>query len=196
MIVVGLTGNLSSGKSEAAKVLKKMGAKIIDADQIARKLTAKGAPVYKAVVKIFGEDFLTKKKDLDRRKLALRVFWHPKELRKLQILIHPGVILEAYKVIEKEKDRKGVLVLDVPLLFESRMEKMVDLTVVVTAPNETMLARAQKKGVPRSLAEKILASQWPLSKKEKLADFVIENNGTLVGLAARVKKIYNELKKV
>ena len=196
MIVVGLTGNLASGKSAVAGVFKKLGAKIIDADAIAKKLIAKGTPLYKAVLKIFGDDFLTKNKNINRRKLAWHVFTHPKELKKLNILIHPGVIIEVYKTIEKEKNKKGVLVLDVPLLFESRMEKIVAATVVVSSGEKAMLARAAKRGVPNGLAKKILASQWPLSKKEKKADYVIENNGTLAELEEKAKKVYGLIKEI
>ena len=193
MIIVGLTGNLASGKSEAAKAFATLGARVIDADILARKLTQKGTPIYKAVVKIFGEEFLEKNKDIDRRKLAWHVFSDPKKLKKLNILVHPGVILEAYKIIESVKGKKGVLVLEVPLLFESRMDKMVDFRIVVTSSKKAMLTRAERKGVPRVLAEKILASQWPLSRKAKLADYVIANDGTPAELRAAVKKIYSKI---
>ena len=196
MIVVGLTGNLASGKSAAAGIFKKLGAKVLDADQVAKKLTQKGTPLYKAIVKIFGTAYLTDTKDLDRRRLAWHVFTRPKELKKLNILIHPGVIVEAFKAIEKEKGKKGMLVLDVPLLFESHMEKIVDVTVVVKSDRETTLKRAAKRGVPKKLAKKILASQWPLSKKSKLADYVVENNGTPAELEAQIKKVYGEIRKI
>ena len=190
MIVVGLTGNLASGKTGAAKVFKKLGAKVLDADAAAKKLTQKGTPIYKAILKLFGESFVGRSGELDRRKLAWHVFAHPGALKKLNILIHPGVIMEAYKAIEAVKDKEGMLVLDVPLLFESHMEKLVDVTVVVRANEKAMLSRAAKRGVPRSLALKILASQWPLSKKAKLADYVIDNNGSPAQLEAAVRKIY------
>ena len=195
MIVVGLTGNLASGKGASAKIFKKLGARVLDADAAARKLTRKGTPLYRAIVKIFGKTFLEKGGQLDRRKLAWHVFSHPGDLNKLNILIHPGVIFEAYKAIEAGKRKKGVLVLDVPLLFESHMERMVDVTVVVKSSRERMLARAVKRGVPRPLAQKILASQWPPARKAALADFVIENNGSLARLEAGVKKVYREINK-
>ena len=193
MIVVGLTGSLASGKSQAAEVFKKLGAKILDADQAARKLTKKGTPLYKAIVKIFGTGFLGKNRELDRRRLAWHVFARRRELKKLNILIHPGVIMQAYKEIEKQKDKKGLLVLDVPLLFESRMEKLVDVTVVVKSDVSKILERAERKGVPRELARKILATQWPVSKKAKLADYVVDNNGSPAELETQIRKIYGEL---
>ena len=103
--------------------------------------------------------------------------------------------MEVYKILESVRGKKGVLVLEVPLLFESRMDKMVDFRIVVTSGRAAMLARAARKGVPRTLAEKILASQWPLSRKAKLADYVISNDGTPIQLRAAVKKVHREITK-
>ena len=194
MIVVGLTGNLASGKSEASKILKKLGAMIVDADAVAQKLTAQGTPIHRAIRKIFGDGFFTRSGQLNRRKLAWHVFSHPNDLKKLNTLIHPGVIVELYRVLEKERRKKGVLVLSVPLLFESRMEKLADWTVLIASDTPTMLARASARGVPPLLAKKILASQWPMARKEKAVDFVIDNNGTLAQLAVKLKKVYHEIK--
>ncbi len=194
MIVVGVTGNLASGKSQVTQLFKNMGAKGIDADAIAKKITRKGTPIYKALLKVFGKFCLSKNNEIDRRKLAQHVFSNPAELKKLNILTHPGVILEICKAIEKVKNKKGLLVLDVPLLFESRMEKLVDVTVVVRSSEKQMLMRAQRRGVPRVLAKKILASQWPSSRKVKLADYVIENEGSLKELETEVKKTWEKIK--
>ena len=193
MIVVGVTGNLASGKSQVTELFKKRGARVIDADLLAKKIMRQGTPIHRAVVKVFGEKFLSKNGQIDRRKLAWHVFSNPRELKKLNILTHPGVILEVYKVIEEERNKKGVLVLDVPLLFESHMEKIVDVTVVVRSDEEQMLSRASRRGVPRELAKNILASQWPVSRKAKLADFTIENDGSLAKLEAKVKKVYEKI---
>lgn len=195
MIIVGLTGNLASGKSEAAKYFKKKGAHVVDADETARKLTRKGQPLFKAIVKIFGKTFADKRGQLDRKKLGRHVFSHPKDLKKLNVLVHPSVILEIYKEIEKRRSKKGLLVLDVPLLFESKMEKLADFTVVVKASEASMLSRASRRGIPSDLARKILAAQWPMMKKAKLADFVIDNNGTSKELEQQVNRVTAEILK-
>ncbi len=196
MIVIGLTGNLASGKSEAARLFKKLGAEVFDADQAAKDAVQRGTPIYKAIVKIFGAEYLGRDGQLDRKKLAWHVFSHPKELKKLDVLIHPGVIFESLKRIERTRDRKGVLVLDVPLLFESKMENLADFTVVVGAKRSILLARAKKKGLPESLAKKILSTQWPLRRKVRLADFIIENNGTLKDLEKKVREIFEKIKRI
>jgi dephospho-CoA kinase len=193
LIVVGVTGSLASGKSQVADLFRKHGAKVFDADKAAKAALRRGKSAYKAVVQIFGEDFLLKSKEVDRRKLAIHVFSHPKDLKKLNILLHPGVIFESLKVIEALKNKKGILVLDVPLLFESKMERLVDIVVVVRSSKNKMIERAVKKGMPEDLAKKVLSSQWPIEKKAKLADFVIENEGSLAGLERQVKNIIKEI---
>ena len=189
MIVVGLTGNLASGKSEAAKVFMKKGARVIDADEIARKLTQKNVALKSAIAKMFGRAFVKKGGRIDRRKLAWHVFSNPRDLKKLNVLVHPSVIIEIYKQLEKFRAKKGVVILDVPLLFESKMEKLADFTVVVKASEASMLSRASRRGIPAALARKILAAQWPAMKKARLADFVIDNNGSAEDLERRVHQV-------
>ena len=193
MIIIGVTGSYASGKSEAAKVFKKRGAKVFDADIAARKAIQKGKPAYKAILKIFGKSYLTRNGEIDRKKLAWHVFSRPDDLRKLDILIHPGVIFECFRMIEQSRRKKGILVLDVPLLFESKMESLADFTVLVCAQKGKMIARAKKKGVPADLTKKILSTQWPLKKKKNLADFVIENNGTRADLEKQVLGVMEKI---
>ena len=195
MTVVGLTGNLASGKTLAAQHFKKKGAQVIDADEIARDLTQHNAKLKAAILKIFGKEFSSGKGQIDRKKLAWHVFSHPKELKKLNTIVHPSVIVEIYKRIEKFRSKKGLVVLDVPLLFESKMEKLADFTVVVKASESNMLSRASRRGIPSVLARRILAAQWPVMKKARLADFVIDNDGTAEELARRVKHGVDEILK-
>ena len=194
MIVVGVTGSLASGKSGAARIFKKLGAEVFDADLSAKRITRKGTPIHRAIVRIFGKSYLKKNGELDRQKLALRVFNHPGDLKKLNVLIHPGVIFDFLERVKKSKGKKKMWVLDVPLLFESKMETIADVTVVISAKESVILRRAEKRGYPEKLARKILGSQWPLSKKEALADFVIDNNGTVKQLEKRVKRVFNLIK--
>ncbi len=194
MIVVGITGGLASGKSEVTKIFKKIGAMVFDADQAAKAAVKKGKPAYRAIIKIFGPGYLGKNKEIDRKKLARYVFDHPGALHKLNILIHPTVIFDCLNVIEKFRGKRGILALDVPLLFESKMESLGDFTVVVSSKETLLLKRAARKGIPKDLARKILASQWPLKKKEKLADFVVRNNGSPKDLEKQVREIFGKLK--
>lgn len=193
MITVGLTGVLASGKTETAKLFQKHGAKIFDADKAAKRLLQKGRPLQKAVVTIFGRRFLRKDGELDRKKLAAYVFARPRELKKLNILIHPGVIFESLQFVRRRHRQEGVLVLDVPLLFESKMERLVDFTVVVSSPQRKIFSRAAERGLSPALTRKILSAQWPLRKKEKAADFVIRNDGDLSQLRREVRRVFGEI---
>ena len=194
MIVIGVTGNLASGKSEVARILKRKGAEVFDADLAAKRVVGIGLPVYKAIVKIFGKTCLNKDKTLNRRKLAERVFSHSADLKKLNTLTHPGVIFECFKMIERTKNKKGILVLDVPLLYESKMENLADFTVVIDASQKNILRRTKRNGLPADLTRRILSTQWPLAKKAKRADFVIENNGTLKQLEKKVWEVVEKIK--
>jgi len=194
MIVVGVTGSLASGKTEAANFFRKLGARVFDADLFSHEATRKRKPLYRAIVKLFGRDFLKKDGTLDRKKLATRVFSDPKSLRDLNTLIHPEVVAEAFELIRRLRSKAGVLVLDVPLLFEAKMDSAVDCVLVVAATRKNMIRRASKKGITAALARKVLARQWPLSKKIRHADMVIENNGSLNELERKVRCVYDRLK--
>lgn len=193
MIVVGLTGSFASGKSEAARIFKKLGARVYDADRVARQFVRKGRPAYKAVVKLFGRAYLDKSGELNRAKLAARVFSKPADLKKLNTILHPMVIIESLGLIEKNRAKAGLLVLDVPLLFESKMERLADVVVVVRSSPRTVLKRAADRGIAPTLAKKILKSQWPIAKKAKLADFVVENEGTREDLERAVRQLHKTL---
>lgn len=193
MIIVGVTGNLSTGKTAVTKIFKDHGAVAFDADMAARTLIRKGKPAYQALVKMFGRDFLLPGGEVDRKKLAQRVFSSSADLKKLNILVHPGVIFEALALIQRNKRKKGLLVLDVPLLFESKMDGLADWTVVVRSPLEASLKRSEEKGIPRALAKKILSTQWPMAKKAQHADFVVDNDGSLKELE---RKVLDLIKKI
>lgn len=96
-------------------------------------------------------------------------------------------------MIEKFRDKPGMLVLDVPLLFESKMEELADVTVVVSASTRRLIERSREKGISPALAGKIISTQWPLQRKKRLADFVIENDGTLKDLEEKVKEVFKKI---
>ena len=192
-LVVGITGSLGSGKTEVARLLRAKGARVFNADLAAHKALRKGEPAAQAAVKLFGKSFLKKNGDMDRKKLAARVFANPKELRQLNTLIHPGVIFECLGEIARVRREGGILALDVPLLFESRMDCLADFIVVVTASASVVLKRAAKKGLSAPLTRKILASQWPVEKKIRRADWVIKNTGSLGDLRKKVSELWAHL---
>ncbi len=194
MIVVGLTGSYASGKTETAGMLAKLGAKIFDADLCARDFLKEGGAGAMAVGEIFGRQYLLKNGAVDRKKLARRVFARKQDLKKLNALIHPAVFLEMLETVKKNQRKKGVLVLDVPLLFEARVDRMIDCSVVITSSRKHIMHRAARRGQSPVMARRILSSQWPDKKKIARADYVIENNGSLAELKKKVAAVYHQIR--
>ena len=195
MCVIGLTGSLGTGKTTVANMFADLGAKVLNADRIAhQQMTPKGA-CFKRVVRSLGKDILTAGR-IDRKKVATRVFNDIRQLRKLEQIIHPAVRNIIQVKIQQYKRRKGraVVVVDVPLLFESKLNKDVDLSIVVKANRTMQMARAIKKlGMTRADAERRIKAQMPLQQKIRLADITIDNNGTLTNTKKQVKRIWEKL---
>ena len=180
MILVGLTGGVASGKSTVAKMFKRCGATVINADLLARQVVEPGNPAWRAIVKLFGKTVLNQDRSLDRQALGSIIFRNPKKRRQLERIIHPRVAREQQRLVRRiAKDKpRAVVIYEVPLLFEADVDKRVDEIIVVTADRETQIARLKKRnGLSRAEAIRRIQAQMPLSKKVRLADIVID--GTL-----------------
>lgn len=192
-MIIGVTGSLASGKSTVTRMLVRPGAKIIDADQIAHAVISPKSPVYKKIIKAFGRDILEgDKRNINRRKLADLVFSDKRLLLKLNCLVHPEII----RVIKREiKDSKAkTLILDAPLLIEAGLHKIVDKLVVVKIDRKKQLARARNKSaLTNAQILRRIKSQMPLRDKVRLADFVIDNSGTIEKTREQVGKIGRKL---
>ena len=177
-IILGLTGSFGSGKTTVAKILSSYGARIIDADRIAHEVIKPHSLAYKKIVAKFGSSILRKNKTVDRYKLARIVFDNKKLLKILNKIIHPVVTR-----IIKDRIRKvpaKVIVLDVPLLIESRLEKLADKLIVVKITRHKQIERILKKtSLCKTDILKRIRHQLPLPLKARLADFVIDNSGTI-----------------
>ena len=187
-LVIGLTGGLATGKTTVAGMLARYGAKVIDADAIGHGLLEQGTRVYGAIVRCFGPGVLTADKAIDRRALSQIVFSDKARLQKLNSIIHPEII----RIVKKEiaKVRKGVVVLDAPLLVETGFYRNVDKVVVVTSSQARQIQRLQERlRLSRREILKRIRSQMPLSDKVRVADFVIDNNGTRNDLRKTVTQI-------
>lgn len=193
-MVIGVTGSFGSGKSTVARMFASLGARLIDADRIAHQLISPETSAYRKIVKSFGRRILTKEARIERKKLGRLVFGNRQLLRKLNRIVHPQVIT----VIKKEivKSKKKIFVLDAPLLIEAGLRKKVDLLIVVRNTRKKQIERLLKKD-SYSKAEiiKRINSQMALSKKMRLADFIIDNRGSLENTRMQVKKIYRVLEK-
>jgi dephospho-CoA kinase len=191
-IIIGVTGSFGSGKSTVSRLFVKHGARILDADRIARRLLESGTPVYEKIIRIFGRKILDKSKKINRKKLAAIVFENKRLLASLNKIVHPEVVREIKNKIKGIK--KGVIVLDAALLIEAGLKNKVDKLVVVNLNRKKQLERLRdKKGVNKSLALKIIKSQIPLRRKLRLADFIIDNNGSLNKTRKQVVEIRRKL---
>ena len=180
MLVVGLTGGLASGKSTVAALFRKWGAKVIDADKLVHQLIAPGGKCYQSILRAFGNEILNGRR-IDRPKLAAVVFSERRKLGQLERILHPHVRKLRREQIKKyRKDRRvKVVIVDIPLLFETNQTKGLDYIIVVKADRKTQIRRAQKKlNISATQALRRISRQMPLRKKAAQADFCIDNNGT------------------
>lgn len=180
MILVGLTGGIASGKSTVARMFKRCGAVVIDADELAREVVKPGKPAWREIVKTFGKTVLNPDRTLNRHALGAIVFGNRTKLRQLERMIHPRVAREQARLTRQaaRKDPNAVVIYDVPLLFEAGIDKRVDTIIVVNTHRETQIARLKKRNrLTRAEAARRIRSQMPLANKVRLADFVLQ--GTL-----------------
>lgn len=175
MLVLGLTGGIACGKTTVAGWLRQLGASLVDADEISRGLTRLGGPGLPAIRQAFGDKVFTPEGALNRAALAALVFASPEQRRSLNSILHPMIESEMKKEIAAcRKEGASIVVLDVPLLYETGMEALADKVLCVSAAQETQIARLQARdGLSRSQALQRIHSQWPLAQKEARADFVL-----------------------
>lgn len=168
MKLIGLTGSVATGKSTVARMFQRLGLPIFDADKFAHKVIKKGKPAYARLVKLLGKDILNSKREVDREKVAAVIFRNKILRKKVEGIIHP----EVWRAIKSRVAKKNgkLVIIEVPLLFESGWDKKVDLTVVVTCSKKVQKARCNPKFYNR------IKAQMPISKKAQLADFIIDNS--------------------
>jgi dephospho-CoA kinase len=195
VIVLGLTGSLGAGKTTVARMFSKLGARVLDADKIAHKLIGPGMKGWRAIVLWLGKDILNKNQTVNREKLAEIVFKNKKDLKKLEKIIHPLVIGEIKKYLDRNKTKNRVVIIDAPLLIEAGLKKKVDKLIVVKLDRKKQIARVLRQS--RLSGGQILRRiklQLPQSKKIAMADYIIDNNGNIKNTASQVKKIWREVK--
>lgn len=191
-IVIGLTGGIASGKSAALEIFKRRGAKTLDCDVLARRIVQPGQPALQQIKKVFGSGVF-RGKQLDRAAMAKIVFSKPAARKKLEKIIHPFVYRRLQKEIARHK--KGILVIDIPLLFETGFGKLVDRTAVVWVPEKVQFERLMKRnGLSKDDARKRIRSQMPLSRKKKSADFVFDNSRPLPALRKQIDRWLSTLR--
>ncbi len=199
MLTVGVTGGVACGKTTVSKIFEKEGAYLIDADQIGRELTQPGTPAWKELIRVFGKEILQENGTIHRSQLANLVFSNRRQRKRLNDLLHPRIQREMEKRAREieRKDPNAIIIFDVPLLVETGLHRKMDRVIVVTSNEPLQIRRLQKRaGLREEEARRMLASQWDIEKKVKVADFVIRNEGSLQTIRRQVKIIFQELKKL
>jgi dephospho-CoA kinase len=173
--VAGLTGGIASGKSLALDEFRRSGARVFSCDEAAHRLLRENSRVARAVSRAFA-DAAAADGSIDRRKLALRAFGNPRDRRRLEHILHPPILRALRR--EASRARGGVLVCDVPLLFEKRLASLFDATILLCSTRAARLSRLRRyRGLSRSESLSRMKVQWPDRRKRLLADVVIENRG-------------------
>jgi dephospho-CoA kinase len=200
--VIGLTGGIGTGKSTVARLLADAGAVVIDADAIVHELQAPGSPMLAEIAAAFGPDVLDARGALDRARIADRVFRDAAERERLNAIVHPRVGAEmARRSAAARSAGAPLIVMDIPLLFESRprdrdaARRGNDATVLVYAPRETQIERTvARDGCTREEAKRRVAAQMPIDDKRALADYVIDNGGALADTERQVRELVATLR--
>jgi dephospho-CoA kinase len=193
--VIGLTGGIASGKSTVCRFLSDFGAAIVDADQLAREVVAKGKPGLDAVLDEFGAEYLDDNGGLDRKKLGQLVFSDAQALSKLNSIVHPLVAVLADRRIRAAQDTSApYVVYESALLVEMDAHKKLSKLVVVATSPELQLRRVVKRnGLTEAEARDRLAAQYPLERKLAVADYVIPNDDNRHALLERTRRVHEQI---
>ena len=195
MKLIGLTGGIASGKSTVAAILCRLGASIVNADELSRDVVQPGQDAWNEITKSFGSDILQEDMTLDRKKLRKIVFDNPEARKKLEAIIHPRVRALAEKRIgELAASGSSVIVYEVPLLFEAQIHLWLRPVILVACDIETQKKRLLERDHLTELeAQQHLDAQMSLAEKRKLADYVIENDTTLEKLEQQVRAVLQKI---
>jgi dephospho-CoA kinase len=196
MLNVGLTGGIACGKSTVARMLAEKGAVLIDFDEITHAVEDPGGPVWREIVRHFGEEILHEDRTIDRRKLGETVFADREKRELLNRLVHPAIFEEWQRRLAEIRARRAdaIVVSDIPLLIEAGMKEMVDLVLLVYITPEEQIRRVMARdGFSREEAERRLAAQMPIDEKLRWADIVIHNGGSPEETRRTVCRVWTEL---
>lgn len=190
-LVVGVTGGIGSGKSEVCRILQRLGAFVISADDLAKQLMETDATLKREITMFFGGDAYTADGTLNRTKLADEIFSDPRKKMKLDSIVHPYVLRRLRNVIRGKRASYRVIVIEAALIYEAGADKLTDVVVVVDADRERRIRRVmQRDGVTRADVLRRANAQMPQREKIQRADFLVLNNDDLASLQNRVSFLF------
>jgi dephospho-CoA kinase len=193
-VVIGLTGGIASGKSTVAKMFRAHSIPVIDADEIAKAVVVQGTSTYKNIVQAFGKQVLQEDGEIDRAKLGAIIFNDEQQRNTLNQIVHPVVRKEMLMQRDQYiKEGVSAVVLDIPLLYESNLMYLVEKVLVVWVDQQTQLQRLMKRNnFLQEEARARIHSQMSLEKKKEMADYIIDNTGSIEDTEAQIRCILQE----
>lgn len=196
MKVIGLTGNIGSGKSTVAEMFRQLGAKIIDADSIARKIVEPGQRAWKEIKDVFGDEVISSDQSIDRQKLGDIVFNDVSKRVLLDNITHPKIFDEINNLVnEYEKDHSNVVIIEAALIIEKGgLLDLIDKLILVVVDEDTQTKRIKlRDDIPSDQIQSRIKSQMQISEKKKYADYIIDNNGSVLKTRTQANKIWKEI---
>jgi dephospho-CoA kinase len=195
MTVIGVTGNIGSGKSAVCRILAKLGASIIDADELAHQSYKPHSQAWQELINAFGKDILKANEEIDRQKLGQLVFANPAALALLNQIVHPKAYRMAQEKIEDYRHQGAkAIVVEATLLIEAGWTDLVDKVWLVVTPEDVAIQRLrQHEGISKAQILARLEAQMPAEEKMKYADEVISNDGDVPQLEAKVTELWHKL---
>src|SRR4030095_10957026 len=196
MKLVGLTGGIASGKSTVAKILERLGAAVINADALSREVVEPGQEAWRGIIDTFGAGILQPDQTLDRQKPRTVIFNDRDGRKKLEAIIHPRVrALAEERIREHTAAGYSIIVYEVPLLFEGKLHEWLRPVILVACDVDTQRSRLQERDhLTQTEAQKHIDAQMSLAEKRRLADYVIENDGSLGNLEQKVRTVLEKIK--
>ncbi len=193
MLVIGLTGSIGTGKSEAARQLEALGASVISADQVGHEAYTPHTEAWEQVVATFGDEILKEDGEIDRGKLGAVVFSNTGQLDKLNEIMHPRMArMVANKIEALRTQGVDVVVVEAALLFEAGWDSLVEEVWVTDSPEQMVIERLKKRnGLSEEEARKRISSQMDRSERLEKSDFVIDNSGDMAGLETAIKELWD-----
>ncbi|WP_025209207.1 dephospho-CoA kinase [Hippea sp. KM1] len=197
MKFIGLTGSIATGKSFVGAMFGQLGCYVIDADELAHGVYAKGEKAYFEIIKAFGDGVLDEEGNIDRKKLGRIVLKDREKLRLLEGIVHPQIEKKRKELLDEieKRDKNAIVIYDVPLLFEKNLASLFDCVIVVWADEDTQLKRLmQRNGLSKEEALKRIRLQMPVDEKKRLADIVIDNSDGIERTKAQVLAVFEKIK--
>jgi dephospho-CoA kinase len=187
---IGVTGIFASGKGTVCEMFRELGAEVIDTDIIAREIMEPGQDALKQIIERFGLKFINSDGTLDRRGFANSVFGDNEKVRILNEITHPAI----KKIVIERTSGNKIYMINTPLLFEAEFDKFMDYNIIVTANENQVLSRGSKRDkIPEDEIKERLKHQIPLNEKVKLADYIIDNSGSIEHTKGQVVNLWKIL---